>query len=274
MRATPRRHAPLSAAALSLGMVLLGQGCGSDVKYPQCETDEQCKQDASGNAINEYCVNKQCQQCREDAHCEAGQVCANGRCQQASECPCEAPLVCQNDKCVQPECVTNEDCEAGKICDANVCVDAPCTTDQECGAGMVCNDGVCEATSDQISSECRPMSPEAGEVVALQVVSFEFDKAELTPSSRQALEHNAECLRQAPDLVVVLEGHCDERGTQEYNLALGDRRAHTVKEYLENLGVEASRLRTVSKGKNEPICTQSSESCYAKNRRVQFVQRR
>ena len=275
MRATPRRFAALIApTALWLGLATLAPGCGADVKYPQCETDEQCKQDASGNAITEYCVNKQCQQCREDTHCGAGQTCQSGRCQQASECPCEAPLVCENNKCVQPECVTNEDCEAGKVCDANVCVDAPCTSDQECGAGMVCNDGVCEAASDQISSECRPMSPGGGEVVSLQIVQFEFDKADLTPATRQALEQNAECLRQAPDLTVVLEGHADERGTQEYNLALGDRRANSVKEYLENLGIQASRMRTVSKGKNEPVCNQNTEDCFSKNRRVQFVQRR
>ena len=77
-----------------------------------------------------------------------------------------------------------------------------------------------------------------------------------------------------PGVTIVVEGHCDERGTQEYNLALGEKRANTVKSYLKNLGIDTSRMNTRSKGENEPVCRRSSESCWADNRRVQFIQSR
>lgn len=263
-------------AGLSMALVgLTAVACGPDVKYPNCETDEQCTADSAGNPIKEYCVNQKCQECREDSHCGADQTCKSGRCEKRSECPCEAPLVCELDKCVQPECVTNDDCEGGKQCEANRCVDAGCTTDQECGGGMACIDGVCQAgSSTQISSECRPMNASDGEVVALRSVRFDFNQADLRPDSRSALEANAECLRQAPEVAVVVEGHCDERGTQEYNLALGERRAAAVRSYLQNLGIENSRIKIISKGENQPVCTSSSEDCYEQNRRVEFIQRR
>jgi peptidoglycan-associated lipoprotein len=70
---------------------------------------------------------------------------------------------------------------------------------------------------------------------------------------------------------VLIEGHCDERGTAAYNLALGDRRANAAKEYLVSLGIDASRLRTVSYGKERPFCTESTESCWQKNRRAHLV---
>lgn len=273
-RRVVRSYARLAGATLFLlGGVALS-ACGPDVKYPSCETDEHCKQDASGNAITEYCVNQKCQECREDTHCQEGYECKSGRCEEKSECPCEAPKICENKKCVDPECVSDEDCAAGKQCESNVCVDAGCTTDQECGAGMVCTEGVCEAAADEVSAACRPVDASSGDVVALGVVRFDFDQADLRADARQTLEQNAECLREAPDVRVVMEGHCDERGTQEYNLALGERRAAAVRSYLQNLGIDSSRLRVVSKGENEPVCSSSSEDCYARNRRVEFKQQR
>lgn len=263
-------------AGIAVGITLLS--CGPDIKYPKCETDEHCKQDGEGTALSEYCVNGRCQECREETHCRSGYACASGRCEKKSECPCEEPLICEKDKCVeppQPECVTNEDCEGNMICEGEKCIEAPCKMDQECGAGMVCNEGVCEAAPTQrISASCQPMERSRGEVIALETVTFDFNKADLRVDTREALDRNAKCLQEAPDVALVVEGHCDDRGTQEYNLALGERRAAAVQSYLGNLGIDASRMRVLSKGKNEPVCRQQTESCWAKNRRVQFLQTR
>jgi peptidoglycan-associated lipoprotein len=262
---------PLTAAAVGLVVA----ACGPEIKYPSCDTDADCKTNAEGTGVDEYCVNQKCQECREDTHCDAGQECKSGRCEAKSECPCDEPLICQLKKCVQPECVTDEDCSDGKKCESNTCMSAGCTADQECGAGMTCNNGVCEqAGVDKISAACRPMEAGGGDVIAMRTVTFEFDKADLSVQTRKALDENAECMRQAPGVTIVVEGHCDDRGTQEYNLGLGERRSNAVMSYLSNLGIETDRMRTVSKGKNEPVCRQATDSCYAKNRRVKFIQSR
>jgi peptidoglycan-associated lipoprotein len=101
-------------------------------------------------------------------------------------------------------------------------------------------------------------------------VYFEFDKAELRDSDRDTLTKNAAALKRFDFLRVTVEGHCDERGTVEYNLALGERRARAASDYLVSLGVPADRLKTVSYGKEVPVCTASSEDCWQKNRRAHF----
>ncbi len=101
-------------------------------------------------------------------------------------------------------------------------------------------------------------------------VYFDFDRAELTAEARAALEHNARYLRREADLRLAIEGHCDERGTHEYNLALGQLRASAAREFLIRLGVEADRLGTISYGEHESVCFASNESCWARNRRAYF----
>lgn len=100
---------------------------------------------------------------------------------------------------------------------------------------------------------------------------FDLDKADIRPDAREALGHTAEFLRNYPQLKVTIEGHCDERGSTEYNLGLGDRRAAAVKQYLVSLGVPADRLSTVSYGKEKPFCMEATEECYQQNRRGHFV---
>jgi|SRR5215831_15826155 len=100
---------------------------------------------------------------------------------------------------------------------------------------------------------------------------FEFDKSELRDDARAVLSANSEWLKKYPSVQVLIEGHCDERGTSEYNLALGDRRANAAKEYLASLGIDSSRVRTVSYGKERPFCTASTEDCWQQNRRGHFV---
>jgi peptidoglycan-associated lipoprotein len=100
---------------------------------------------------------------------------------------------------------------------------------------------------------------------------FDLDKADIRPDAREALTKTADFLRNYPQLKVTIEGHCDERGSTEYNLALGDRRASAVKQYLVSLGIAATRLNTVSFGKEKPACMESNETCWQKNRRGHFV---
>ncbi len=102
-------------------------------------------------------------------------------------------------------------------------------------------------------------------------VYFDLDRAELSDEAQERLASNARFFKNNPELRATIEGHCDERGTNEYNLALGDRRANTARDYVTSLGVSGSRLRTISYGEERPICTVATEGCWARNRRAYFV---
>jgi peptidoglycan-associated lipoprotein len=108
-------------------------------------------------------------------------------------------------------------------------------------------------------------------VVLQEDIFFEFDKATLTPEARETLTKTGAWLRVNADVVITIEGHCDERGTNEYNLALGDRRAESVKTFLTDLGVDRSRLTTVSYGEERPFVRGQDEASWAQNRRAHFL---
>jgi peptidoglycan-associated lipoprotein len=100
---------------------------------------------------------------------------------------------------------------------------------------------------------------------------YDFNKADIREDARQALTRTAEFLRSYPQVKVTIEGHCDERGSTEYNLGLGERRAQAAKNYLISLGITAGRMETVSWGKERPFCTEHTEDCWQQNRRAHFV---
>jgi peptidoglycan-associated lipoprotein len=100
---------------------------------------------------------------------------------------------------------------------------------------------------------------------------FDFNKADIRPDARDALTKDAEFLRSYSTVHITIEGHCDERGSTEYNLGLGQRRAQASKNYLVSLGISADRIDTVSWGKERPFCTESNEDCWQQNRRGHFV---
>jgi peptidoglycan-associated lipoprotein len=112
----------------------------------------------------------------------------------------------------------------------------------------------------------------SGEV---QDAYFDYDKTDIRPDARDTLTKNAGALKailsEFPNATIVIEGHCDERGSAEYNLGLGDRRASAAKEFLSQLGVPVDRIKTISYGKERPQCTEQTESCWQKNRRVHFA---
>jgi peptidoglycan-associated lipoprotein len=102
-------------------------------------------------------------------------------------------------------------------------------------------------------------------------IYFDYDEATLSDDTRDKLSRNADLLKSQAQFSMTLEGHADSRGTNEYNLALGERRANAVKQYLGSLGVGADRMRTLSYGKERPVCTEDTESCWSQNRRAHMV---
>jgi peptidoglycan-associated lipoprotein len=102
-------------------------------------------------------------------------------------------------------------------------------------------------------------------------VLFDYDAATLGDRQRSQLQGAAEFLRRRTAVRVTIEGHADSRGTNEYNLALGERRANAVKDYLVSLGIAADRLSVVSKGEEQPLCGEQAESCWSQNRRGHFI---
>ena len=100
---------------------------------------------------------------------------------------------------------------------------------------------------------------------------FDLDRSDIRPDARDALSRTAEFLRSYPNVKVVIEGDCDERGSTEYNLGLGQRRADAAKQFLVSLGVSADRMQTVSYGKEKPVCNEHTEECWQRNRRAHFA---
>lgn len=131
------------------------------------------------------------------------------------------------------------------------------------------------STQDMDQADDRPLElngdSDAGRAGALQTVYFAFNSASLNSSTRAALQANAEFLKNNEGVEVQVEGHCDERGGVQYNLALGEKRAMAVKQYLVSMGVNSSRVSTISFGKERPISFGHDESSWSKNRRANFV---
>ena len=117
----------------------------------------------------------------------------------------------------------------------------------------------------------RPQPKEFVAVADLKPVYFDFDKYDIRPGDAKVLDANAQWLKSNANQLVLVEGHCDERGTNEYNLALGERRAKSTMNYLVSQGVQASRITIISYGEERPSCTQKNEECWSKNRRAQFL---
>jgi peptidoglycan-associated lipoprotein len=117
----------------------------------------------------------------------------------------------------------------------------------------------------------RPSPREFSEVAELRDINFDFDKYDIRPGDARVLDSNATWLKGNPNHLLLIEGHCDERGTNEYNLALGERRAKSAMNYLVSQGVQANRITIISYGEERPICTEHTEECWAKNRRAHFL---
>ena len=127
-----------------------------------------------------------------------------------------------------------------------------------------------EPSPDVMAAELAALLKEAQAEGALMPIYFDFDKSNLKADAKKNLDKTSAWLSKKPTVNIKIEGNCDERGTAEYNVALGDRRANTAKEYLVKLGVSAARLETVSWGKEKPLDPGHNEAAWAKNRRDDF----
>lgn len=259
---------------LFLGTLLvaaLGLAIGGCLKYPDCKNDGHCQKyidkGIEGAENTPFCVNQTCNECRDNNDCEVWEQCNRGTCADIpgycdDERPCPEPQVCRNNRC-GPECLTNDDCTEGDFpyCDGGRCQEGQCYTDEDCEEGFRCENYMCRPMPDNSpcnNDEFRP-------------VPFDFDESTLTRSGRDVLEGwNSACISRNPGRAFLVEGHCDERGTEEYNLALGDRRARTVRDFFRDMDVDNSLIRTISYGESRPVNPRSNESAWRENRRAEI----
>ena len=148
---------------------------------------------------------------------------------------------------------------------------AACETASQVSGDSASTSASNTASSSSASSSAADKTPAEKLAQVGDTVNFGFDSAALTVSARSTLNRQAAFLSLNPDLMIVIEGHADERGTREYNLALGDRRATAVRDYLVAKGINSARVRTVSYGKERPAVSGSDEAAWAKNRRAATV---
>jgi peptidoglycan-associated lipoprotein len=217
---------------LLLPLVVCLAFAGCPVKYPKCNNDKDCHE-------KEYCVNGQCQQCRSDGDCPGGK-CNAGRCEAVS-----SP--------VAAVCTDDAQCPAGQSCIDGKC--KPCVSDDQCGEGGKCNAGRCQRASaaPPVNASCK-----------LEPVYFDFNEYALTTEATGSIDRNADCIKKTKH-DVTLTGRTDARGTEEYNLALSDKRAQSVKDRLGRLGVTQG-MKVNARG--EMDATGQDEAGWAKDRRV------
>lgn len=256
----------LRSASL-LPLVFALAGCPARLPYPECRTDPDCKDHG------QVCVAGFCRQCREDAQCKAGEVCKNSGCVPRPEC--EATKDCPGGKkCAQGQCVAEcaeataeQDCGKGRKCNAGRCAaEEECVADADCSSGKACVSGRCKAEGGVINAS---RDQRLGDCEA-RPIFFDFDEATLSKASTQSLAESWRCLQKGEFKRLAVSGHTDERGTTEYNLALGNRRAEAVRKYLVGLGAEPRRLRATSYGEERPADPGHDEAAWAKNRRVEL----
>ncbi len=231
-------------------LLLATPACKPD--YPACDTDQDCK-------AKEFCIGRKCQQCRSSADCGPGHECGNGKCNaipgyctDKSQCP--AGLECLQNRC-RP-CQSDMECPAGNICEAGRCGRAQCMRDEDCPQDKDCKRGRCVGSDRKVDT---------GPPCPLETVYFGFNLSSLTKEATSALSNNAACLKKT-GRSIDLVGHADPRGTTEYNMALSDRRAQAVRDYLRQAGIESTRLRPVPRGNLD--ATGTDEASWAKDRRV------
>lgn len=243
----------MSILAVSFAIVGLVAACGKKKpKNPTCDSTEDCK-----NGL--VCVDKQCVACATDSNCPDGQRCDSGAC------------------VAKPECAKDSDCGDGKVCQAGVC--QACASDNECGPGGKCQAGACQRpTACKVDEDCaddedcvdgycqKPwQGTTTGDACALATVYFGYDDSTVAASERDRLDANSACISKTPQKSVYVMGHTDASGTDEYNIALSERRAQTVADYLARLGVDPAKLQVVPKGETDP-----SGQGDDKDRRVEF----
>lgn len=228
----------LLVATFALVFCFAAVSCGDSSKKPGCKSDKDCKN-------GRVCASNTCVECNNDSQCPAGKRCSAHA-------------------CVAAECRNDQECN-GKVCQAGKC--KACATDSECGPDRACKAGICEPLKkcskddecaddeDCINGACR----KAGAVLnpgdatcTLSTVYFAYDDSSIQESERDRLGTNVACIEKTKGKNVTLIGHTDTSGTEEYNIALSERRAQSVADYMARLGSDPARLQIVPKGETEP----------------------
>jgi peptidoglycan-associated lipoprotein len=240
-------------------LLLLLNACTPE--YPKCKTDDHCAEKG------EYCVAEFCQKCRSNDHCKvAGQVCGSsntcqyktGYCDDKQACP--GNQKCRNNEC-GPECIAGKsECSASQYCDEN---SGTCITKPQCGSRA--DREKCENGFDCISGTCRQ---KVTTCELSEPVYFKFDSDRLLKKEQSKLDTVANCLKGDSVAAIQVAGNADQEGSEDHNLALGEKRAQAVYDYLLRVGVPSSLMRTISYGENKPAI--DSPGRQAKNRRVEF----
>lgn len=252
------RHNLFLTAALVL---VLGALLGACRSYPECKRDDHCIDYDRGTP---YCVERVCRECRDDSVCGFCEQCDGNSCVPTPGCcaddaDCPSPMRCRDNRC-GPQCLSDADCGDMERCQSGTCVEVECFTDEHCPEGFRCENYACERIVDTTPCANREF----------RTILFDFDESTLRADQTSAIEWNMACFERFEGDVDV-EGHCDERGTVEYNLALGDRRARTIRNYFEDAGIERARMNKISYGESRPASSGSTESAYRQNRRVEIT---
>lgn len=239
----------------AVGLVTLGLTLSAcPTTYPDCDNDKGCA------SHGEVCVANHCRQCRDDSQCtrlDACMTCQANECVKVPGC-CKSDLDCPDGRCKDARCVAqcevNSDCPDGERCLNGKCMagDGSCTSDSQCPDGLRCKEGVC-------TTRCE-----------VKPILFDFNEYTIRLDQETPLQDNASCLKESGDKVtmVTVEGHTDERGADEYNLTLGQRRANSVAKQYRVLGVKGVGP-TLSFGEEKPVCSGSGERCWRQNRRAE-----
>ena len=215
-------------------ILAVSAGCKKKKKTtPGCDGDDDCE--GGMKCVNKECVVEKKPECEKDLDCPDGKVCQGGTCQ-----------ACAKDS----ECGPGGQCLVGKCKRATAC-----TSDEQCADDEDCVDGFCQ----------RPWTGGGGDATCqLQTIYFALDDANIGPSERDRLDANQTCIEKTTGKNVYVIGHTDSSGTDEYNIALSERRAQTVADYLARLGTDPARLQIVPKGETEVSGVED------KDRRVEF----
>lgn len=238
--------------AIAAFALMLAIGCGSKPKAPGCKGDKECKN-------GQVCAANKCVECRDDSQCPSGKKCSANACVAKAQCTrddqCPLGQVCQAGAC--KPCAADGECGPGGKCQAGACQrPKKCTKDEECADDEDCVNGLCLRAGDgsNIDAGCQ-----------LQTVYFAFDDSTIQASERDRLDGNNSCITKNNSQSVFVIGHTDTSGTDEYNIALSERRAQSVADYLARLGTDPAKMQVVPKGETEPSGLGDD-----KDRRVEF----
>ena len=248
-------RSPVGALLVAVIGLLIGFtiSCGDKTKKPGCKADKDCKKGL-------VCSSNKCVECANNTQCPTGKRCEANAC------------------VAKPECTKDSECTGGKVCQAGKC--KPCAADSECGTGGSCSAGACKQANkcvkdeecaddeDCINGFCKKAgssSTPPDVTCTLSTVYFAFDDSGIQASERDRLDGNAQCIEKQKGKSVFLFGHTDTSGTEEYNIALSERRAQSVADYLSRLGSDPAKMQVVPKGETEPTGLGDD-----KDRRVEF----